>query len=652
MKFRHFIIIGLIMSICCFVSGEQSQARVVNVEILKKDSPAFEGREFGPTGAYERIMAKVHYAVDPKAANLAGVVDLDKAPRNAKGEVEFSAEMVLLRPVDPSKRNGGLFYEVPNRGRNISFSLMNDGPYAPNPTTAKQAGNGFLMDQGYTIAWSGWQRGVKGIKIFLPTAQGTAGKSREEFIFDNDKPVVKKKLSYPAADLDVSKATLTVRVHEADKRRTVPGLSFKYLGPKEVEITRPKGLSAGAIYEFIYPAKDSVVSGLGFVAVRDVVSYLKGLPGHDQKPLVKVDYAIGLGISQSGRFVRDFLYQGFNADDGGNKVFDGVMVHIAGSRKTFTNYRFAQPGRYSRQHEDHSYPNDQFPFAYADSFDPLTGRSGGVLTACRASGTCPKVMHTDTSSEFWQARSSLLATDTTGRPLDMPEDVRLYYLAGTQHFAFAGANPKQKKPALFPDNPAHAGVVMRALLTAMDNWVTKGETPPASRFPNPRDHNLIAPEKAMPAKIPGLNFKGTINRLAVMDYSALPPKAGANYPIRVPATDCDGNDTSGIRLPHVVTPLATHLGWNLRKAGYSAGDLYTLTGSCVAFPKTKKEAKAAGDSRTPIDQRYENEEGYLAAVQAVIRSLVADRLVLKQDGAVMVERAKQAWQTATSAKAK
>ena len=243
----------------------------------------------------------------------------------------------------------------------------------------------------------------------LPVLEGVTGPSREEFIFDDAETVSTGTLSYPAADRDPAQATLSVRETPDAPRRTPEGLSFRYLDPVTIEITRPEGMDGGAIYELVYPATDALPTGLAFLATSDLVSFLHSSPGHDaESPLEGVERTIGLGISQSGRFLRDLIYQGYNADEGGARVFDGAMPHIAGSRKTFTNHRFGQPGRYSRQHEDHDFPGDQFPFTYTEMTDPLTGRTDGILAACEASGTCPLLMHTDTSTEFWQARSSLV----------------------------------------------------------------------------------------------------------------------------------------------------------------------------------------------------------------------------------------------------
>ena len=496
------------------------------------------------------------------------------------------------------------------------------------------------MQQGYTLVWSGWQADIADdkLQLQLPILDGVTGLSREEFIFDNDDTVSKRGLTYPAADLDTARARLTVRRLEGDERRTVDGLSFAYLSPTEIEITRPAGLAKGAIYELVYPAKDAVPAGLALIGLSDLISFLRGNEGHDaQTPLSGIEHTMALGISQSGRFLRDFIYQGYNADEVGARVFDGAMPHIAGSRKTFTNYRFAQPGRYSRQHEDHDFPGDQFPFTYAETTDPLTGRTDGIFAACRGTDTCPKLIHTDTGTEFWQARASLLTTDPAGNPVDMPDDVRLFFLAGLQHFTAWGGQSTEQKTCLFASNPAHGAPVMRALVKAMEDWITDGTAPPASRYPSRADGTLVPLEEL---KLPGFQdiaYEPVFNTLNVMDYSTVPPGRGAVYPVFVPAVDADGNAVAGVEVPSVAAPLGTHYGWNLRKAGFGEGELCSLTGSFVPFARSAADSN--GDMRAPLAERYAA-VAYLDSVEAAARALVADGLMLADDIGFVLEQAK------------
>ncbi len=594
---------------------------------------------FPKIGTYDRIDATATFAIDPKSPRVANIVDIDKVPLNDQGEIVFSTEVSILQPTNAAKKSGLLFYEVPNRGRNLSFMLLNRSNSSAIPQKAGDAGDGFLMLRGDTVVWSGWQSDLpaSAINLNLPVLKDITGPSREQFIFDKSGTTGKGKLTYPAADLDPAKATLTVRQNENDPRTTPAGLSFKYVSPTEIEITRPAGMDAGAIYDFVYPATNPVPQGLAFAATRDVVSFLRGNPGHDAKdPLTGITHTLGLGISQSGRFLRDFIYQGFNEDENGDRVFDGAMPHIAGSRKTFTNYRFAQPGRYSRQHEDHDYPGDQFPFTYAQTTDPLTGQQDSILDACNKTNTCPKVMQSDTSTEFWQARAALVSTSPAGKPLTMPENVRLYFIEGAPHFNSWAAKSKMDPVCRYPTNPLSAAPILRALYADMADWITTGKTPPASRYPSLANGTLMPladfkmPKFGDTAPVPAYNL------LQVMDHSVVPPKRGAAYPAFVPPVDANGNPTGGVALPYVAAPLGTYAGWNLRNDGYAPGELCSLTGLFVPF-----ENDMSGDGRKSMGQHYKNRTDYLNDVRAASEKLVEQGLMLPDDITYVMSKAKK-----------
>ena len=611
-----------------------AEAKVTRFEV-RSTAPAYDGRSFGEAGAYERIDAVAHFSVDPASERAAGIVDIDRAPVGEAGEVEFSAEVVILRPLEEG--SGTLFYEVPNRGRNLGFPLLNLST-GSGAFTVDDPGDGFLMEQGHTLVWGGWQAGLADdlLTVSLPVLEGVSGPSREEFIFDDAETVSTGALSYPAADLDPSRATLSVRATPDAPRRTPEGLSFRYVDPVTVEIARPEGFDGGAIYELVYPATDALPTGLAFLATSDLVSFLRGSPGHDAaSPLEGVERTIGLGISQSGRFLRDLIHQGYNADEGGARVFDGAMPHIAGSRKTFTNHRFGQPGRYSRQHEDHDFPGDQFPFTYAETADPLTGRTDSVLAACEASRTCPLLMHTDTSTEFWQARSSLVSTAPGGGALEMPERVRLYFLAGAPHFNGWGEEAEDAPTCVHPTNPLSVAPTMRALVVAMEAWVAEGAEPPASVYPGLEGGALVEPDALELPRLDGVEPEPGVNALRVMDHASLPPEPGEAYPVLVPATDADGIDLGGIRQPHVAAPLGTYLGWNLRDEGFASGGLCSLTGSFIPFPETEGGA----DGRRPVAARYDGPEDYSEAVRGAAEALAGEGLMRPDDVGLVVDAA-------------
>ena len=584
------------------------QARLLRLEVIEVVSPAFDGQAFGTVGTYDRITARATIGVDPADPRNAGIVDIDRAPRNALGLVEAASDVVMLRPTVADRGNGVLLYDVVNRGRMVGLGLLNDAVGAG-------PGNGFLMRRGYTMVWSGWQHDVgEGLlRLSAPVLPGVTGPSRDEFVWDDAASPITAVLSYPNAD--AAQATLTVRAREGDVRQTPPGLAFRFVGPQRIEVTRPPGFDAGAIYEFIHTARDPVVAGLGFAAVRDLVAFLRR--DAEGNPLARggapeAGHAYAIGISQSGRFLRDLLHQGFNDDEDGLPVFDAIVPVIAGARRTFTNARFAQPGRNPRQHEDHLYPGDGFPFSYASTTDVLTGRTDGLLARCGATRTCPRVMQIDGDSEAYQGRAALLTTDTRGDALDLPDDVRAYMLAGMPHNTTPGLVSGPIAACDLPSNPLHPGGAARALLVALDAWVQRDEAPPASRYPTLAHGTLVAPS-AVPA-VAGLPHPPPVNAPTLVSRDREPPMPGRPYPLLVPRTDADGHALDAIQLPAVAVPRARYVGWNVRREGFGAGSLCGTSGGVV-----------------PLPDRYGGGDAYVDAVRHAAGRLVRERLLLPED---------------------
>jgi alpha/beta hydrolase family protein len=323
-------------------------------------------------------------------------------------------------------------------------------------------------------------------------------------------------------------------------------------------------------------------------------------------------------------------------------VFDGIFPVVAGSRRTCINWQFAQAGRYSRQHEDHSYGDDQFPFTYPTLSDPISGRSGGILQRARDAGVCPKVLHLDTESDLWQARSSLVATDTSGSDIAMPDEVRVYTVSGVSHAPF---RPLSKPVMQLPGNRLGYGAFMRALLVVLFEWVEHGVAPPNSRFPSRADGTLVtlAESRATFPKLPQVEFPKVLNELRLRDHSVEPPIESTAYPVFVQATDADGNSLGGIRHPMVDAPLATHTGWSLRASGYGEGDLFTIQGSMIPFATTEAERQRAGDPRPSVEARYASRDVWAARLAAATDRLVAERLLLPEDGGRLLAAARESW---------
>ncbi len=632
-----------------FAPGSQraALAEVTRFEVLQ-DVPAFSGREFGAIGLYRRITARATITLDPADPRNGVIADLALAPRNGQGRVEAVADVVILRPADPARASGTMLLDVPNRGRKLAPQLFDDvaQPGANAAETAADAGLGFLHGRGTTMVWVGWQADIPSapgqLALAAPVLPGITGAVREEFVLDHSRDPAEVSLAWDIAD----PASLAVTIRQAwpDARTVPPGLAVRAIDARRIAISRPAaGFDAGALYEVIYTARNPVVLGMGFAAVRDVSAFLRR-DGSPANPLAAagrpiIHRAIGFGVSQSGRFLRDFLHLGFNEDLAGRVVFDGLMPHVAGGRRMATNLRFGQPGRNARHPQDPAWQADTPPFTYAELVDPLTGRRDGLMQRCRLNATCPRVIQTDSEHEWWASRASLLVTDMAGNHIDLPPDVRAYMLAGTPHFAEPGEAPRRLAAASLPTNPMHAGPPMRALLAAMEAWLAEGVAPPASRVPM-RSHGTLVPAgQAMPVAIPGLPYRAIHTPAAHSDQSVMPPREIGRYPVFVPLADADGMAVAGIRALPLLVPRASYTGWNPRTEGFGPAALYPLQGAVLPFAATAEARRAAGDPRPAIAERYGDDAAYLAAVRAAAAWQVAERLLLPEDARALIARA-------------
>jgi len=614
-------------------------AQVSRFDVIE-DVPAFAGRSFGSVGGYRRITARATIALDPADPHNAVIADLALAPRSVDGKVEATADVVILTPADPAAASGTMLLDVPNRGRKLAPELFDDSPQ-PGATRADRvsdAGNGFLYGRGTTLVWVGWQGDIPSapgqLAMQAPVLPGVTGRVREEFVFDNTTNLATVAPAWklaPASDLAVS-----VRPAWADPRQTPTGLSAKAVDDQHVEIIRPAtGFDAGALYELIYTARDPVVLGMGYAMTRDVATFLRREIGATN-PLTThgkslVDRAILFGVSQSGRFVRDYLYLGFNQDTAGRIVFDGMMPHVGGARRMATNVRFGLPGRNARHPQDPAWQADEFPFTYGVLDDQLSGRRDGLLLRCQLSNSCPLVMQTDSEHEWWASRASLLVTDTHGTPIDLPPNVRTYMLTGTTHFEMPGGASRRMAAAGAPTNPLHNGPTMRALFVAMEQWIGEGRLPPSSRVPMRSQGTLVPAAEALPQPIPGLLYSGIYTPAAFSDQSVLPPREIRRYPVFVPRLDPDGIAIAGIHQLSVLVPRATYTGWNPRAPGYGPTALYPLQGTMLPFAGTEAERRSTGDPRLSIAERYGDDAGYQRALDQGAARLMAERLLLKQD---------------------
>ncbi|AWN37187.1 alpha/beta hydrolase domain-containing protein [Methylobacterium radiodurans] len=630
-----------------------AQARITGIDISAVE-PFADGAEFGAAGAYERVIGTARGELDPADPANAGIADIALAPRNARGMVEYRTDLFILRPKDPARGSGTLLFEVLNRGRKFLFNWVLDAPAQAaqavnDPRSAADAGTGLVLRRGDTVVWSGWEadalRQQGGMAIDVPVASRN-GKPIVETVRDElvsatrGPPEAPFYLTFKAASQDKAAAQLTVRRREADPPRPVPPEAWHYATPRQLELL-PKGTKPlpGSIYQFTYEATEPKVLGIGFAATRDVVAYLRGDAAGGSNPAGgAIRHAVALGISQSGRYLRDFIYQGFNRDEAGRRVFDGVLSHIAGIGGVFLNARFGQPSRTNTQHEDHLYPENAFPFSAARQHDPVTGRTGALL---RGDGFDPLLIEVNTGTEYWQKGASLLTTDPAGRTdVPLPDTARAFLVSSGFHYGRAGLTAN-KGPCANTRSTLNPAPAVRALLVALEEWVKDGKAPPDSRVPRLSDGTLVeAAETGFPFMIgvPVPTAPNTIARFST--YVDPHPEGGPQYRPLVPRVDADGNEAAGIRLPAVAAPRATYTGWNLYADPFPAGALCDREGSQLPFAPTRAEREAGGDPRPSLEERYTSADAYVAAVTKSVDALVADRLLLREDGDRLIASAR------------
>jgi hypothetical protein len=654
------------------IAAAPADARVMKIHITTKESPTFGGYSWPGVGQYEKIVGKAFGELDPNDPKNAVIVDLWLAPRNANGNVEYSFDFYILKPIDLAKGNHKMLYEPPNRGGK-TIGALNRGVGGNDPgsvTDPTLLANSFLMPQGYSISFSGWDlaAGTRtanfNTTITLPIAKNPDGSPLTgpsyEYIVNAGASYA---LTYRAAALDQSKATLTHRVHLNDRPQVVPpsGWHYNASGTAISLLPADTSFAPNDIYEFSYTATDPTVNGVGFAAVRDWNAWLRYAPRDDvgtANPLAGDITRIYTEVSsQPGRLLNDFRYLGFNQAENGKLVFDGLMQWIAAGDGISMNYRWSQPGRTERNRQDHLFVEGRFPFANVTTTDPITGKTDSRYARCMASHTCPFAMEIFSANEYWVKAASLMTTDPTGTR-DLPDSpfTRIYFMSSMQHGTGNGASKGNCQQL---QNPLDSQAVQRALFTALDKWVTAGTPPPPSQAPKLSDGTLVEPRQVSTGfpRIPGVTYMGLKTTRYLLNYgpnfytTGIPtinppvitppytdnPANGPIYPSFVPKTDADGNDIAGIRLPEVQVPLATYTGWALRAAPQN-DDGCESSGQFIPFPRTKADRLASGDPRVSIEERYGSVETYSSLLQNAIDSLSGRGLLLPFDAVTALNK--------------
>jgi Alpha/beta hydrolase domain len=622
--------------VCLLAVADASTAEVVRIDVQRRDD----------WGTHERIIGRVHFAIDPMAAANRGIADIDQAPRNSNGKVEFSSDLLFFKPKDARRARGTVFLEVVNRGRDQSLAILSGAQQRNLSLESWNLGDGFLLEQGFAVAFLGWQfdvRPLQGLTFTAPIA-AVEGLVRDAHIELAHPGGVEVQLTYCVAESERTGATLTFRTRMDEAPQPIPRDGWQ-LAVDGCSMRVPSGRGTG-VYEAVYRASGSPVAGLGLAAIRDFASYLKfGAEGAALRDSPATQQrVIGYGYSQSGRFLREFVRDGFNADERGRPAFDGLMISSAGAGGGSFNHRFAMPGQAGNSVLSVLRPVDLPPFT-----------DEGLLAKARGARVMPKIFYTFSSTEYWARAGSLTHTSDDGRA-DVPlaATSRLYFLAGTPHSM--GGLPLSKGRDQYRQfvNFAEQRWVTRALLLDLDAWTRGDREPPASQYPAIAKGELVPLEDVHFPKVPSFPFTTYMPRVWRMDYgreysttrviTIEPPQIGEPYRVLVPQVNSDGNDVAGIRLPEVAVPLGTYTGWNvtvpqLSELRYLSG----LVGGFEPFARTKEQRVANGDTRLSIAERYSGRQDYLVKLRRAADDLVRQRFLRVEDVPAVLQAAERMW---------
>jgi hypothetical protein len=649
-------------------------ARVSRVEIVTRHD-VLGGKAFGDAGCYEYITGRVYFSLPVANPHNQRIVDLDKAVNLKNDEVEFSSDFIAVRPKDAHKSNGSMLLEVPNRGRPRILALVDGGDI----DLTADAGDAWLLRNGFTIVSLGWQwdaTGANSLKLYAPIAKENGstitGLLRGDIM--SAKLLLEIPLGhymigeiggseYPVAQPDDPRNVLTVRESRESQRTVIPRSEWQFAHTVEGKLLSSDrhihlngGFQPGKIYEYVYVVADPVVAGGGFAAIRDFAAYAK----HASDAIAPATRVYGEGISQNGRFLRDFLYQGFNADEEGRIALDGVLAHVAGAGRGSFNHRFAQPSRDAQPTSSVFFPTDVFPFTDLPETDPVTSETKGLLDLATAEKVVPRIFFSNTSYEYWGRAAALIHVSSDGKK-DAPisDNVRIYHFTGLQHFP--GPFPPEKGVSDLlgqqPESPLAIRYFWRSMIANMDAWVRSNTPPPESNYPKISDGTLVPLQDWTFPAIPEVNRPHEANRAYHLDFglnanhgifSIQPPNVSQPFPILVPQVDADGNDRAGIHLPEIAVPLATYTGWNLRGPSIGAPDQrVSFEGSYLPFPRTAADRQRVGDPRKSMAERYAGRQDYVNQYTKAIDVLVKQRWILPEDRDTLRERGEMEWSEAT-----
>ena len=628
-------------------------AQVERCEITERVD-LLDGREFGAVGAYEKLAGSLHFALDPAHVRNAAIVDLDLAPRDDQGRVHARADFMVLQPKDPERRAGVGLLEISNRGGKGMLARFDFARGSSDPSMEAHFGDGFLLRGGLTLIWIGWQFDVPRrpgqLRLDAPVARSDDGPIRGlvradwtvERSADRLHIGHRDHVPYPIADPSDEANVLTLRAGPYSQRAVIPRDAWRFSADGE-HIELDGGFEAGRIYELVYRGQDPVVVGLGLAAIRDAIAFAR----HDPDCPFPIEKAVAVGISQSGRFLRHFLWLDFNTDTEGRPVFEGVMSIVAGAGRGSFAHRFAQPSRDGHRLHAFLFPTDLYPFTSRIETDPVTGRREGLIEG--RTTHVPKLFQINGGYEYWGRSAASIHTSVDGlRDVEPLDTERIYAISSAQHFD-AGLPRRLDAPPI-RGNPLGSVVVQRALLAALLDWVVDGRDPPPNRFPRLADGTLVPFADFDPPRIPGVVVPNSPHRAWRADYGPRwsagivdqqPPTLGKAFPALVPAVDAFGNERGGIRTVELRAPLATYLPYALHPL--FPGEPEPFYGSFVPLPRDDAERAASHDPRPSIAATWPDRATYLERARAAAEAMVEERVLLAEDIERVVDSAGRMW---------
>ena len=626
-----------------------------------------KGKEYGAIGTYEEIKGIVYFEVDPFSESNERIVDLKLAPRNAAGKVEFSADFVMLTPSKPDNGNGTMFLDIVNRGNKTILTGFNSSDRQYDPSSPIESGNGFLMREGYTLMFCGWQADVPDIPgligLSVPEAYSNGnpltGKVMNQYQANVETSVFpladRYHLKNPANDETELQAELMVQDHPNGSPQIIERNKWSLVRVEDSEIepdashvSLKGGFELGRIYKLVYTAKGSRIVGLGFAAVRDICSFIKYASQDDGNFLEgKIDHAISYGNSQSGRFLRQYIHTGMNVDEASRQAMDGIIAHVGGGMRGEFNLRFGQPSK------DVCYIIPElFPFTDTNQADPVSEKSGGLLDKMIEQNNIPKIMFTNSSAEYWRGDAALIHSNLhDNSDAKEHENVRRYHFSGTQHgsgkYPLETFRETDSIRGNLPFNAVNQTPILRGCLSNMNDWIKGKNTPPPSSHPRHDDGSAIETKNVIQkfSTIPGIRLPDSLLNPIRLDYgdeqhlgrtTKLPPEQGETYPAFVSDVDETLNEIAGIRLPDISVPVSTNTGWNTRHPsigndGLLIGITGGLAGWTVPLPATENEKAKTGDSRPSIESLYDSKVSYMIKVKNATQKLIDERYILEED---------------------